>query len=386
MKNTWFLFFLSFIYSLTSLGQDVLFVVDRANEINNSNIMSFSYDIKVENVKGADTVLLDSGKLTVNNTQGKYDDFMYISHQQNDTICFVKDTLLRLKMGEIRKDYTPNALQIRLGTTQLFFRCFSSSFRNEVKVINTSRWDSLRLDSTDAQYYYLTLRDTMMEYEVILKRTAHIMINKNNFQIRKYNYKSESRGSILNNLFTFSNWTSSPKKDDGVQIVFEKIRQRSNSPEYLFMFPSKKRLIDQNKGLSLDEVSIIDSLDINYKLGEIKKRYLVLYFWFQGCAHCKHVGPVIEKFHKSNKRTDIVYIGVDTMSKNKKSLLESIERQHYDFPNYRYSEGVKDLTVNGAPIVIIYDNLQNKVLEQLLGGSPDYESKLSKVIDNLPFE
>jgi thiol-disulfide isomerase/thioredoxin len=371
---------------MNSLGQDVLFVLERVNEINNFNIASFSYDIKVENVKGADTVLLDSGKLIVNNSEGKYDDFMYISYQQKDTFCFVKDTLLRSKYGEIRKDYTQSALHTRLSTTQMFFRCFSSYFRNEVKIVNASRWDSLRLDSTDTQYYYLTLRDTMMEYEVIQKRTAQIMVNKTNFLIRKYNYKSESRGSLLNNIFTFNNWTSSSKKDDGVQFVFEKIRQRSNSPEYLILFPSKKRLIDQNKGLSLDEVSIIDSSDVIYKLGEIKKRYLVLYFWFQGCVHCKHVGPVIEKFHKSNKRRNIAFIGIDTMSKNKKSLLESIDRQRYDFPNYRYNEGVKELTVNGAPIVIVYDNLQNKVLEQLLGGSPDYESKFSKVINNLPFE
>jgi thiol-disulfide isomerase/thioredoxin len=386
MNNIWFLFFLSFIYTLTSLGQNVLFVLDRVNEANTINIASFSYDIKVENVKGADTVLLDSGMLIVNNTQGKFDDFMYISHQQKDTFSFVKDTLLRLKLGEIRKDYTPGALHNRLGTTQMFFRCFSSSFRNEVNIINVSRWDSLSLDSTDAQYYYLSLRDTMMEYDVVQKRTAHIMVDKNNFQIRKYNYKSESRGSLLNNVFTFSNWTSSSKVDDDVQIVFEKIRQRSNSPEYLLKFPSKKMLIDQNKGLSLDEVSIIDSSDVNYKLGEIKKRYLVLYFWFQGCVHCKHVGPVIEKFHKSNTRKDIVYIGVDTMSKNKRALLESIEKQHYNFPNYRYNEGVKDLTVNGAPMVIVYDNFQNKVLEQLLGGSPDYESKFAKVIQSLPAE
>lgn len=386
MKNIWFLFFMSLIYTLTSSGQDVLFVVDRINEINNSNVASFSYDIKVENVKGADTVLLDSGKLIVNNTQGNYDDFMYISHHQKDTFCFVKDTLQRLKLGEIRKDYTPGALHNRIGTTQMFFRCFSSSFRNEVNIINVSRWDSLILDSTDAQYYYLTLRDTMMEYDVVQKRTAHIMVYKNNFQIRKYNYKSESRGSLLNNVFTFSSWTSSSKVDDDVQIVFEKIRQLSNSPEYLLKFPSKKMLIDQNKGLSLDEVSIIDSSDVNYKLGEIKKRYLVLYFWFQGCVHCKHVGPVIEKFHKSNTRKDIVYIGVDTMSKNKKALIESIEKQHYYFHNYRYNEGVKDLTVNGAPMVIVYDNFQNKVLEQLLGGSPDYESKFAKVIQSLPAE
>jgi len=384
MKNLWFLFFLSFVNTLTSTGQDVLFVVDRVNEIN-SNVASFSYDIKVENVVGAGRMLLDSGKVTVNNTQGKYDDFLFISHQQKDTFCFVKDTLLRLKLGEIRKDYTPAALNIRLGTTQMFFRSFSSYFRNDVNIINASRWDSLSLDSTDAQYYYLTLRDTIIEFDVVQKRTAHIIVDKKN-QIIKYNYKSESRGSLLNNVFTFSNWTSSSKVDDDVHITFEKIRQQSNNPKYLLKFPSKKMLIDQNKALSLDEISIIDSFDVNYKLGEIKKRYVVLYFWFKGCVHCKHVGPVIEKFHKSNTRRDIVYIGVDTQSKNKNSFLESIKSQHYDFPNYRYNEGVKDLTVNGAPMVIIYDNFHNKVLEQLLGGSPDYESKFSKVIGNLPFE
>lgn len=344
MKNI--IFLLSLIYSLTSSAQDALFVVGRVNEINNSNVASFSYDIKVENVDGIDTVLLDSGKLIVNNTQGKYDDFLFVSHHQRDTFCFVKDTLLRLKFGEIRKDYTQGNLRDRLGSVKMFFRSFSSYFRNEVNIINTSRWDSLSLDSTDIQYYYLTLRDTMIEFDVVQKRTAHIIVNKNNFLLKKYNYKFESRGSLSNKLFTFSNWTSSSKVDDDVQITFEKIRQRSNSPGYLLKFPTSKMLTDQNKGLSLDEVSIIDSADFNYKLGEIKKRYLVLYFWFKGCVYCKHVGPVIEKFHKSNTRRDIVYIGVDTQSKNKKSLLESIKSQHYDFPNYRYNEGVKDLTVN----------------------------------------
>lgn len=80
MKNI--IFLMSLLYTLTSSGQDVLFVVDRVNEINSSNIESFSYDIKVENVEGADTVLLDRGKLIVNNTQEKYDDFLYISHQK----------------------------------------------------------------------------------------------------------------------------------------------------------------------------------------------------------------------------------------------------------------------------------------------------------------
>lgn len=77
---------------------------------------------------------------------------------------------------------------------------------------------------------------------------------------------------------------------------------------------------------------------------------------------------------------------MDMMSKNKKSLLASIKGNHYDFPNYRYNEGVKDLTVNGAPMVIIYDNVKNKILEQLLGGNPDYETNFSKLIDSLPIE
>lgn len=145
-------------------------------------------------------------------------------------------------------------------------------------------------------------------------------------------------------------------------------------------------MMDKNITLSLDDVSMIDSLDVNYQLGDIDKRYVVLYFWFEGCIHCKHVGPVIEKFYKLNKRQDITYLGVDTMSKNKKSLLKSIKSNHYDFPNYRYNEGVKDLTVNGAPLVIIYDNIKNRILEQLLGGNPDYEIKFSKLIDSLPIE
>jgi thiol-disulfide isomerase/thioredoxin len=350
------------------------------------NCASFSYEVKVENVKDSNTVLLDKGKLIVNNTQGKYDDFIYVSHLQKDTFCFVIDTLLRIKSGEIRKDYSPDALHVRLGTTKMFFRCFSGSFRNETKLINPKRWDCLSLDSTDAQFYYLTLRDTMMEYEAIQKRTAHIIINKSNFQIMKYNYNSEWRGSLLNNVFTFSNWTSSSSINEEVQSVFEKMRQRSNSPEYLSKFPTRKMMMDKNKRLSLDDVSMIDSLDANYRIGDIEKRYVVLYFWFQGCIHCKHVGPVIEKFYKLNKRQDISYLGLDTMSKNKKSLLNSIESNHYDFPNFRYNGGVKDLTVNGAPMVIIYDNGQNKILEQLLGGGPDYEPMFAKLIENLPID
>jgi thiol-disulfide isomerase/thioredoxin len=268
----------------------------------------------------------------------------------------------------------------------MFFRCFSGSFRNETTLINPKRWDSLSLDSTDAQFFYLTLHDTMIEFGAIRKTTVNVVIDKNNFRIIKYNYQFESRGDLINNVFTFSNWTSSSRIDDDVNSIYENMRQRSNSPEYLSKFPTRKMRLDHNKTLSLDDVSMIDSLDVNHRLGDIDKRYVVLYFWFEGCIHCKHVGPVIEKFYKLNKRPDIIYLGVDTMSKNKKSLLASIKGNQYDFPNYRYNEGVKDLTVNGAPMVIIYDNLQNKILEQLLGGNPENETNFSKLIDSLPFE
>jgi hypothetical protein len=87
-----------------------------------------------------------------------------------------------------------------------------------------------------------------------------------------------------------------------------------------------------------------------------------------------------------NKRLDITYLGVDTMSKNKKSLLKSIESNQYDFPNYRYNVGVKDLTVNGAPMVIIYDNVQKKIVEQIVGGDTKFEAKFLKMIDSIPFD
>jgi len=385
MKKIIFLFFISLIHIQISSGQDIYTIIDSVNA-RISDYASFSYEIKVENVKNSNTILLDKGKLIVNNKQGKYDDFLYISHHQKDTFCFVKDTLLRAKSGEIRKDYSPEALDVRLGTTRMFFRCFSGSFRNETKLINPKRWDSLSLDSTDAQFYYLKFHDTMIEFGAIRKTTGNVLIDKNNFHISKYNYQFESRGDLINNVFTFSNWTSSSRIDDEVNSIYEKIRQRSNSPEYLSKFPTRKMRLDKNKTLSLDDVSMIDSLDVNHRLGDIDKRYVVLYFWFEGCIHCKHVGPVIEKFYKLNKRQDIAYLGVDTMAKNKKSLLASIEGNHYDFPNYRYNEGVKDLTVNGAPMVIIYDNVKNKVLEQLLGGNPDYETNFSKLIDRHSIE
>ncbi|MBP6237026.1 MAG: TlpA family protein disulfide reductase [Saprospiraceae bacterium] len=385
MKKIIFSFLISLIQIQISCGQDIYTIIDSVNA-GISDYASFSYEIKVENVKDSIKILLDKGKLIVNNTQGKYDDFLYISYHQKDTFCFVKDTLLRIKSGEIRKDYSPDALHVRLGTTRMFFRCFSGSFRNETTLINPKRWDSLSLDSTNAQFYYLTLQDTMIEFGAIRKTTVNVVIDKNNFHISKYNYQFESRGDLINNVFTFSNWTSSSRIDDDVNSIYENMRQRSNSPEYLSKFPTRKMRLDKNKTLSLDDVSMIDSLDVNHRLGDIDKRYVVLYFWFEGCIHCKHVGPVIEKFYKLNKRQDIAYLGVDTMAKNKKSLLASIKGNHYDFPNYRYNEGVKDLTVNGAPMVIIYDNVKNKVLEQLLGGNPEYETNFSKLIDSLPIE
>ncbi len=385
MKKIIFSFLISLIQIQISCGQDLYTIIDSVNA-KISDYASFSYEIKVENVKDSLKILLDKGKLIVNNTQGKYDDFIYISHHQKDTFCFVKDTLLRIKSGEIRKDYSPDALDVRLGTTRMFFRCFSGSFRNETKLINPKRWDSLSLDSTDAQFYYLKFHDTMIEFGAIRKTTVNVVIDKDNFRVIKYKDQFESRYDLLNNVFTFSNWTSSSTIDGEVQYIFEKIRQRSNSPEYLARFPTRKMMLDHNKTLSLDDVSMIDSLDVNYRLRDIDKRYVVLYFWFEGCIHCKHVGPVIEKFYKLNKRQEITYLVVDTMSKNKKSLLGAIKGNHYDFPNYRYNEGVKDLTVNGAPLVIIYDNVQNKILEQLLGGNPEYETNFSKLIDSLPME
>jgi thiol-disulfide isomerase/thioredoxin len=385
MKKIIFIFLISLIHIHLSWGQDIYTIIDSVNA-RISDYASFSYEIKVENVKNSNTLLLDKGKLIVNNTHGKYDDFLFISHHKNDTFSFVKDTLLRVKSGEIRKDYSPDALHVRLGTTKMFFRCFSGSFRNETKLINPKRWDSLSLDSTNAQFYYLTLHDTLIEFGAIQKTTANVLIDKNNFHISKYNYQFESRGDLINNVFTFSNWTSSSRINDDVNSIYEKMRQRSNSPEYLSKFPTRKMRLDHNKTLSLDEVSMIDSLDVNHRLGDIDKRYVVLYFWFEGCIHCKHVGPVIEKFYKMNKRQDITYLGVNSMSKNKKSLLASIKGNHYDFPNYRYNEGVKDFAVNAAPMVIIYDNVQNKIVEQIVGGDTKFEAKFLKLIDSLPIE
>lgn len=365
-------------------GQEVLTIIDSVNTRINENYASFSYDVQVENIKDSTKQLLDEGNLTVNNTDGKYDDFLFISHHQNDTLCFVKDTLLRVKSEVIKKDHDPDVLHVRLGTSQMLFRCFSSSFKNEKNMINSEIWDSMTLDSTDSEFYYLSLYRTMSIFEVLHYINVNIKVDKHNYYIMEYSYHSESRVDLIHNIFTFTNWTSSSKINEDVHNTFEKIRLRSNNHEYLSKHPTRKMRLDHNKTLSLDNLSITDSLDKSYRISDIDKRYIVLYFWFQGCYHCRHVGPVIQKYHQMNNREDIIYLGVDTMSKDKNTLQKAIRRNHYDFPNYRYNEGVKDLTVSVAPLVIIYDNLENKILEQIAGGSEDYEARFSKLINGLP--
>lgn len=121
MKRT--LFLLMITCSLTHIvwGQDVFAIIDSVNARCN-DYASFSYDVKVENIKDSSTKLLDEGKVIVNNTQGKYDDFLFISHHKNDTFCLVKDTLLRTRSKEIFKDHDPDVLHVRLGTSQMFVR------------------------------------------------------------------------------------------------------------------------------------------------------------------------------------------------------------------------------------------------------------------------
>lgn len=383
MKRTLFLFITTCSLTHITQAQNVFAIIDSVNA-RCDNYASFSYDVKVENIKDSSIELLDEGKVIVNNTQGKYDDFLFISHHKNDTLCFVKDTLLRTRSEEIFKDHDPDVLHVRLGTSQMFFRCFSRSFKNGFKMINPERWDEMTLDSTDSDFYYLSLHGTATLSGLFYNVNVNVMVEKNNFHIMKYNYKIESSNDFNNNVFSFSNWSSSPDMNEEVYSTYEKIWQRSIDPEYLAKHPTRKMRLEHNKTLSLDSLSIIDSLETNYIIGDIDKRYLVLYFWFQGCYHCRHVGPVIQKFHKMSNREDIAYLGVDTMSKDKNTFQKAIRRNQYDFPNYRYNAGVEGLTVAVAPLVIIYDNLEDKVLEQIAGGSEDFEVRFSKLIDGLP--
>jgi hypothetical protein len=79
MKKIIFSFLISLIQIQISCGQDLYTIIDSVNA-KISDYASFSYEIKVENVKDSNTLLLDKGKLIANNTPGKYDDFLYISH------------------------------------------------------------------------------------------------------------------------------------------------------------------------------------------------------------------------------------------------------------------------------------------------------------------
>jgi len=385
MKGTIILIII--ICNITGLawGQDVFTIIDSVNTKFNTNTTSFSYDVRVENIKDSLSVILDEGHVTVNNTLGKYDDFLFISYHKKDTFCFVKDTLLWTRGDEILKDHTPKTLHVRLGTSKMFFRSFSTSFRNETKLINPDKWDEMILDSIDSEFYYLTLHGTLTALDIFHKIKVNVLIDRKSFHISKYCDQIESsRGDLVKSAFIFSNWVSSAKINEDVNYTFEKMRQRSNNPEYLSKHPTRKMRLDHNKTLSLDDLSITDSLDSNHKLEDIDKRYIVLYFWFQGCYHCRHVGPVIQKYHQMNGREDIAYLGVDTMSKDKNTLQKAMMRNQYDFPNYRYNGGVEGLTVSVAPLVILYDNLENKILEQIAGGSEDYEERFSKIIDGLP--
>ena len=65
----------------------------------------------------------------------------------------------------------------------------------------------------------------MIEFGAIRKTTVNVVIDKNNFHISKYNYQFESRGDLINNVFTFSNWTSSSRIDDDVNSIYENMRQ-----------------------------------------------------------------------------------------------------------------------------------------------------------------
>jgi len=384
MKRTTLILLIACSLTHMAWGQDVFEIIDSVNAQVISNCASFSYDVKVENIKDSMKVILDEGHLKVNNTQGKYNDFLFMSNHKKDTLAFVKDTLLRMKSGIIYKDYDPDVLHVRLGTSKMFFRCFSRSFINEFKLINPDKYDTITLDSIDSQFYYLTMYGTLTMSGIFYNKKVNVVVARNNFHIVKYDDKIESSNDFNNNVFTFTNWTTSPIINEDIYSTFEKIRQRSNDPEYLSKHPTRKMRLDHNKTLSLDDLSIMDSLDTNYRIGDIDKRYLVLYFWFQGCYYCSHVGPVIQKYHQMNGRADIAYLGIDTMSKDKNTLQKAIMRNQYGFPNYRYNGGVEGLTVSVAPLVILYDNLENKVLEQIAGGSEDYEVRFSKLIDGLP--
>lgn len=387
IKKYLLLFFIVFNISFEIFGQTVFSVIDSVNEKISNNYASFSYDVKVKNVKDLDTTLLDEGKLIVNNTLGKYDDFLYSSHFQKDTFCFVRDTLLKvITSSEIFKEHSPKILHVRLGTTRMFFRCFTYSFLNDKKLIDPIRWDILNLDKIDTAFFYISLYDTTLVNGYIESKQVCVKVNKNDYSIREYNYRLKTHNSLLNNIFTFSNWRTSTKINEDVNHVFERIRSKSNSSEYLANFPTRKMRLDNNKTVSLDDLTVIDSLNSDFKIGNLDAKFVVLYFWFKGCYHCKHVGPIIEKFHKNNNRKDIVYLGIDTHSKNKDTLKKSIAKNQYDFPNFRIGQIVKGLTINAAPIVIIYDNANDIVIDQIAGGSPEFEINFSKIINGLPIE
>lgn len=384
MKRIGLLFFLGFMLSGVSVGQDALSIIDSVNSKVIDNCASFSYDVKVENISDSALTTLDEGHVRVNNSDGKYADFLFVSHHKNDTFCYVTDTLIRKRSEEIFKDYTPQTLHVRLGTSKMFFRCFSLSFINEKNLINPGRWDEIILDSISSEFYHITLRGISTELGILHTIVVNVIIDKETWFIHKLYHQVESpEGDLVKNVFTFDNWSSSISDDDEVYTIFEKLRHRSNDPEYLARYPTRRMRLDHNKTLSLYYLSITDSLDKNYIIGDFDKRYVVMYFWFQGCYHCRHVGPVIQKYHKMNTRGDVTYLGIDTMSKDKNTLQATIKRNQYDFPNYRFNGGVEGLTVNVAPLLIIYDNVENKVLHQLAGGDSDYESRFLKLMEGL---
>ena len=368
-------------------SQSALDIIDSLNTKILDNCVSFSYDVKVENLDDSIFKMLDSGNVTINHTLGKYDDFLFVSYYKRDTFCFVQDTLIRTVGPRIFKDHNLDVLNTRLGTTKMYFRCYTPSFRNDTKIINPDRWHDIVLDSIDSYFYYITLKDTMKVFGRVDEVISQVVIYKKSFYISKYFYKHMgSNGNITKNLFTFSNWTTSIKTCDSVYDVFERLRQRSVDPDYLARYPTRKMKLDHNKTLDLDSLSFSDSHDVSYYIADIHTRYVVVYFWFQGCYHCKYVGPIIQKYHNTKGRDDITYLGMDTMSKNKESLIISVKRSKYDFPNFRYNGGVPGFAVNVAPLVVIYDRVQKKIVEQIEGGDADYETRFSKIIDSLPIE
>ncbi len=133
-----------------------------------------------------------------------------------------------------------------------------------------------------------------------------------------------------------------------------------------------------------DTFEMFDLDGNSFYLKQFQERYIVMDFWFCGCPPCIKVSKILTGIHNNKISNQIKIIGINYIDKHISDIMQCSENTSYSQYFVKHRDEIKFLDIYGAPLIIIYDKKEKKILYSFEGFDKNLARNIEETLLLIP--